>query len=91
MTAEEVDVEPQQKGPLGWVTKNSKAITALSAAAIPVVLAGMGWVTTKAINDQNLDKEYVNLATGILAAKHWTGSIYFLEKKETVLENITPW
>jgi hypothetical protein len=68
MTDESVNAGvPQKRGLLGWVTRNSKAITALSAAAIPVVLAGMGWLTTKAINDQNLDKEYVNLAIGILA------------------------
>jgi hypothetical protein len=87
MTDEPVNTGvPQKRGLLGWVTRNSKAITALSAAAIPVVLAGLGYVTTKAINDQNLDKEYVNLAIEILGAEFKTQQCSVEEREAAVPE-----
>lgn len=49
-----------------WVERNSKTITTLATASIPVVLAVFGFFAQNAINQQNLGKEYIELALSIL-------------------------
>lgn len=49
-----------------WVERNSKTITTLATASIPVVLAVFGFFAQNAINRQNLGKEYIALALSIL-------------------------
>ncbi|MCZ8408148.1 hypothetical protein O9649_10145 [Achromobacter dolens] len=41
----------------------------LAALAIPVVLGWIGWEIQSAIKDRELKRDYVQIATGILAAK----------------------
>lgn len=50
-----------------WVARNSKTISTLATVAIPIVLAIVGTIANININNQNNDRQYVQLSYDILS------------------------
>lgn len=50
-----------------WIARNSKTISTLATVAIPVVIAVVGTIANININNQNNDRQYVQLSYNILS------------------------
>jgi hypothetical protein len=56
---------PQPKGESGWA-KFSHLMQGISGLAVPCVLAVVGYYVQKALQKENLDRDYVQLAVSVL-------------------------
>jgi len=51
-----------------WLDTLERISTVISIAAVPLVLAGIGWVIQSRLQSQTVKRDYVQLATSILSA-----------------------